>query len=85
MLIDYMTGIRREVRDPIAKVLIARKIARPAYMTRDMTAMPVTATEIHDLDAMGLDALHALAKSKGVKVHHRAGAEKVRAAILEQG
>ena len=31
-----------------------------------------------DLDA---DALHALAKERGVKVHHKTGADKVRAAL----
>lgn len=33
------------------------------------------------LDALDLDALHALAKELEVEVHHRAGADKVRAAI----
>lgn len=34
-----------------------------------------------DLDAMDAPALHALAKERGVKVHHASGAEKVRAAL----
>lgn len=35
------------------------------------------------LDAMDKDELHALAKERGVKVHHMAGADKVRAALRE--
>ncbi|WP_238346239.1 hypothetical protein [Luteimonas saliphila] len=35
MLIEYVAnGSRREVRDSIGEVLIARKIARPVYDTR---------------------------------------------------
>lgn len=33
------------------------------------------------LDELDADALHALAKERGVKVHHKAGAEKVREAL----
>lgn len=36
-----------------------------------------------DLDVMDKEQLHALAKERGVKVHHMAGAEKVRAALRE--
>jgi len=36
-----------------------------------------------DIDAMGADQLHALARERGVKVHHKAGADKVRAALRE--
>ncbi len=35
------------------------------------------------LDALDKDQLHALAKERGVKVHHMAGADKVRAALRE--
>ena len=35
------------------------------------------------LDALDKDELHALAKERGVKVHHMAGADKVRAALRE--
>jgi hypothetical protein len=34
-----------------------------------------------DIDAMDKDQLHALAKERGVKVHHMAGAEKLRTAL----
>lgn len=36
-----------------------------------------------DLDAMTAEELHALAKERGIKVHPRTGAEKVRAALRE--
>lgn len=35
------------------------------------------------LDDLAVEELHALAKERGVKVHHKAGAEKVRAALRE--
>lgn len=35
------------------------------------------------LEALDKDQLHALAKERGVKVHHMAGADKVRAALRE--
>jgi hypothetical protein len=35
------------------------------------------------LDRLDAEALHALARVRGVKVHHNAGAEKVRAALRE--
>lgn len=36
-----------------------------------------------DLAAMDKEALHALAKERGVKVHHNAGADTVRKALTE--
>ena len=35
------------------------------------------------LDTMDKEALHALAKERGVKVHHAAGADKVRQALRD--
>lgn len=35
------------------------------------------------LEALDRDQLHALAKERGVRVHHLAGADKVRAALRE--
>lgn len=43
---------------------------------------PITSSSV-DLDALDTTALHALAKERGVKVHHASGAEKVRAALRE--
>ncbi|ULR87186.1 hypothetical protein [Comamonas sp. B21-038] len=36
-----------------------------------------------ELDGLDAAALHALAKERGVKVHHNAGADKVRAALRD--
>ena len=42
-----------------------------------------TTEDMDDLDAMDKDHLHALAKERGVNVHHNAGVDKVRAALRE--
>lgn len=42
-----------------------------------------TEHEDDGLDALDADALRALAKERGVDVHHKAGADKVREAIRE--
>lgn len=47
-----------------------------------LAAAPITTSSV-DLDALDATALHALAKERGVKVHHASGAEKVRAALRE--
>lgn len=69
---------------------ILEKLGHGTYMTKVMTAaplvMPVEVVESPveveaDLDAMGKEELHELAKQRGVKVHHMAGADKVRAAL----
>lgn len=46
---------------------------------------PVDAPAVVDdgLDALDKEQLHALAKERDVKVHHMAGADKVRAALRE--
>jgi hypothetical protein len=38
-----------------------------------------------DLEALGREQLHALAKERGVKVHPNAGADTVRAKLAEAG
>lgn len=48
----------------------------PVYETRVMTA-PMA----HSLDGMALEELRALAAKRGIKVHHRAGIEKLKAAL----
>jgi hypothetical protein len=62
------------------------------YKTRVMTAQPVLPpvpfsmariVKADSLDDMDAEALHALAKTRGVKVHHLAGAKKVRQALLD--
>lgn len=67
-----------------------RQAAAPqTYRTRMMqaeTPAPVfaqPAASSDDLDAMDADALHALAGSLGLYVHHRTGPERVRQAIRD--
>lgn len=62
------------------------------YQTRDMATQPMLTKPMQaesspvavDLDGMDKEQLHALAKERGVKVHHMAGADKVRAALRDQ-
>ncbi|MBI3150069.1 MAG: hypothetical protein HYZ17_16315 [Betaproteobacteria bacterium] len=82
----------------LAAIRTAERCARPApvptadtYQTRVMTAKPAglppvpmsLSRTVVSLDDMDAEALHALAKSRGVKVHHLAGARKVRQALLD--
>jgi hypothetical protein len=62
-----------------------RIIPTPVYATRAMVAAPAAPAVVEgdDLHALDRDALHALAAKLGVKVHHMAGAAKVRQAILD--
>lgn len=58
----------------VARVLRNRRLTAESYETTQI----VTDDGLDKLDA---EALHALAKERGVTVHHRAGADKVRAAL----
>jgi hypothetical protein len=66
-----------------------RDMAFQPMLTKPMQAAPVITSEAtpgpsdDGLDAMDKDQLHALAKERGVKVHHMAGADKVRATLRE--
>lgn len=59
------------------------------YATRMMAASPTVAQDVpvvstvvqDDLESMTKEELHVLAKERGVKVHHNAGAERVREAL----
>jgi hypothetical protein len=77
----------------------APPIAATGYSTRMMTAAPAATPPVPmrlaaqyvikvdggtvSLDDMEADELHALAKRLDVKVHHLAGARKVRQALLD--
>jgi hypothetical protein len=86
--------IEVQMRDGKVKMLTPAQaramvfIGKGQYLTRNMEpakasaalqAQPAAATLGDD----GLDALHAIAKERGVQVHHAAGADKVRAALRE--
>lgn len=88
------SGREEVMHERYAKVL--SKMGRGTYMTRDLRAdvaavpqnqavqapEPVVLSDVGDgLDAFGKEELHAIAKERGVAVHHAAGADKVRAAL----
>lgn len=65
-----------------------RDMARQPMVTKPMQAAPVPETAPAEpvtdgLETLDKEQLHALAKERGVKVHHMAGADKVRAALRE--
>lgn len=71
------------------------EVEAPTYRTRMMTAEPparetqapqfVTKDEpaADQLETLDADALHELAKARGIYVHHRAGADRVRQILRE--
>lgn len=84
----YKNGRERMLSARDAELL--QRLGKGTYLTRDMTAAhplpvvtPVADDKDVDLDSLDGDALHALARERGVKVHHKAGADKVRAALRE--
>lgn len=95
-LIRYRaTGGTRRVANFVAKRLVNRRIADYVEVEADVTK-PVprkpdpivqeveSQAEAQDeLDALGEEELRDLAKERGVKVHHKAGADKIRAALRE--
>lgn len=84
----YKNGRERMLSARDAELL--QRLGKGTYLTRDMAAarplavlVPVGDNKEVDLDSLDGDALHALARERGVKVHHKAGADKVRAALRE--
>lgn len=71
---------------------LMERLGKGTYMTCDMrvahsessaATSAGAAVSAYDLDEMNADALHALAKERGIKIHHKTGIDKVRAAIRE--
>ena len=100
VIATYPDGSKREMPEAHAKILKIRGIAtyepRSTYLTRDMRAAQrvtpavpavtvVKTDEPVNLEAMTKEELHALAGQLGVKVHHMAGAIKVREALVASG
>lgn len=90
MIFTFKTG--REKLLPARDAELLQRLGKGTYLTRDMARQPGNtkprqaepAPENGDgLDALDKERLHALAKERGVKVHHMAGADKVRAALRE--
>lgn len=70
--------------EAVARVLRNRMlVAEDAYPTRVLVTETPVVKVADNLDGLTVEELHALAKERGVEVHHRAGAEKVRAALRE--
>jgi hypothetical protein len=80
--ITLRNGRKFRTTEAVAKVLRNRMlVADTGYKTTDANSAP----KADNLDAMSTEELHALAKERGVTVHHLAGADKVRAALREAG
>lgn len=89
----YPNGKERMMSEREAKIL--SRLGRGTYLTRDMVADnlsvdhgdgyapvgPIESFEPDYLDSMTAEQLHELAKRRDIKVHHKAGADKVRAAL----
>jgi hypothetical protein len=69
--LELKNGTRKAFNQKVAKVLVARGLARETmgYQTREMRAEPV-------LDEA--DRLRAELDKRGIKYHHRAGVAKLR-------
>lgn len=59
----------------------AAPVAKPNVSASEVAAESETKTIDDGLDGLDAAALHTLAKDRGIEVHHRAGADKVRAAL----
>lgn len=91
VIFEHYGGKREPMHERYA--IILQKLGRGTYLTRAMQAEPIAqpvavevstpVVEVDDLASISLQELHELAKERGVKVHHNAGAEKVRAALRE--
>lgn len=57
--------------------------AGPAYVVGNQVIIETHPQKGDGLDELDAEALHALSRERGVKVHHKAGADKVRAALRE--
>jgi len=95
-VIDLKTGQLKTMGKRYAEILVKMRRAKwpdaepGQYQTKVLVAAPAsqpvmgatTGVEAKvDLDKLSKEELHDLAKALGVKVHHAAGAEKVREAL----
>ena len=76
----YANGRQRTMNRRYAEVLA--KLGRGTYATRDMRAAEPEPAPV-DIEKLDADQLHKLAQERGVKVHHKAGADKVREALRQ--
>src|SRR5690606_41015005 len=73
----YLTRDMRAVEVP---AVVIPEPARPDVANPDADPAPA-GTPADGLASMGVDELRALAESRGIKVHHRAGKAKILAAL----
>lgn len=74
-------GRKMRTTEAVARVLRNRRLVAGDYETAQLVSDDGPKSD--GLDELDTDALHALAKERGLTVHHRAGADKVRAALRE--
>ena len=89
----FKNGAVRNINHKAAHIL--QKAGKGTYQTRDLVAErpapePVLVKEPDDyvlehdgfdLESLDRDQLYDLAKERGIDVHHRAGADRIRAAL----
>lgn len=75
--LELKNGKRRKFHANVAKVLVARGLAREpvGYQTRELRAELPAPVPVADDE---LEALKAEADRRGIKYHHRAGVAKLR-------
>jgi hypothetical protein len=79
MKVEFKFKSGRVVTTNEAQARVLKRLRKGDYLTRDMADQP---TENKDgLDELSREELHALAKERGVHVHHASGADKVREAL----
>lgn len=85
MLVEVIKGgAKRDIHPKVAAILIKQGHVREVgqtYQTRDMRAVQPTNTATNPILSMTLEELRALAAQRGIKIHHRAGADKIREAL----
>lgn len=74
---EYMTRDMRAVEVP---AVVIPEPAWPDVAKPDADPVPAD-TPADGLESMDVDELRALAESRGIKVHHRAGKDKILAAL----
>lgn len=90
--VDFTFKNRHTRVMPKRQADLLAKLGHGTYQTRDMalqantvqpTMSAANAPNPDGLDELDKDQLHALAKERGVILHHMLGAEKARAALRE--
>ncbi|MES2910612.1 MAG: hypothetical protein V4718_04450 [Pseudomonadota bacterium] len=87
--VDFTFKNRHTRVMPKRQAELLSKLGHGTYATRDMAKQPnvvkptFVAANPDGLDEMDREQLHALAKERGLTLHHMLGAEKARSALRE--